>query len=214
MPVSPYSLMQLDELKDALSIAGTAKDSQLEAILNRVTDEIEDFLGRQIVTRSTLTEYHSMAWDTDELFTREYPILTVTSIHEDIALPRTYGSSALLVVDKDYQIVKAAQPRSVIRRINGGIGLPWQWLPGSRAIKIVYTAGYAVTAVPERIKAQALRYAALIWDEQKRGAYGISGQSDSLGNYTRFAAAQLTGDMQRALVNEQRPSFCETGEPA
>jgi hypothetical protein len=214
VPLSPYSLLTLDELKDALSIAGTGKDTALEGILNRVTDEIEDFIGRQIVTRSTLTEYHSMASETDELLTRQYPILTVTTVHEDVALPRTYGSSALLVVDKDYQIVKAAQPRSVIRRINGGIGLPWAWLPGSRAIKVVYTAGYAAGSVPERIKAQALRYAALIWEEQKRGAYGISGQSDALGNFTRFAVARLTPEIQGALVNEQRPSFRETGEAA
>jgi hypothetical protein len=212
--LSAYSLLTLDELKDALSISGPGKDGQLEAILNRVTDEIEDFLGRQIVTRSTLTEYHSMGWETDELLTREYPILTVTTIHEDVALPRTYGSSALLVVDKDYQLVKGAQPRSIIRRINGGIGLPWAWLGGSRAIKVVYTAGYAAGSVPERIKAQALRYASLIWDEQKRGSYGISGQSDALGNFTRFAVARLTPEIQGALVNERRAAFRETGEAA
>lgn len=214
MSLSPYALVTLQEFKDHISAGGTAKDSALEGIINRVTDGIEDFLGRQIVTRSTLTEYHTMRTDTDELHPREYPILTVTTIHEDASLPRTYGASALLVADADYQVVKAAQPRSVIRRINGGIGIPWSWLTGSRAIKIVYTAGYAAGAVPERIKAAALGYAALIWDEQKRGAFGVSGASDSLGNYTRFAAAALTPAMKQELANEQRPSFYETGEAA
>lgn len=226
MSLSTYSLLSLDEFKASMSIPGSAADFALELILNRVTDEIEDFLGRQIVTRTTadpltrLTEYHTM-WasgarvDTDELFPREWPIIAVTTVHEDWALPHTYGASALLVVDTDYQVVASAKPRSLIRRLNGGTGLPWRWATESRSIKLVYSAGYATTAaVPARIKAVAQRYAALLWDEQKRGAYGISGQSDSLGNFTRFAAPQLSADMQRALANEQRNSFWESGEAA
>lgn len=215
--LSTYSLLSLDDLKENLSVSGPGKDAVLESILNRVTDEIEDYLGRQIVTRTTLvvgtrlTEYHSMSTTDADLRTLEWPIITAFTVHEDITLPPAYGASALLVEGTGYQVVKAARPRSIIRRLSSG--WPYPWLTGHRAIRIVYSAGYADTAsVPERIKAVALRYAALLWDEHKRGAYGVSGQSDGLGNYTRFAAPQLSADMKDALVNERRVSFDETGE--
>ena len=217
MSLSAYSLISLEELKDSLSISGNAKDGALESILNGVSDEIEDYLGRQIITRGSLTEYHTMAaggvaLDTCELLTLEYPVLTVPTIHEDVATPRAYGASALLTLGTAYEIVKGAKPRSIIRRLNGGAGLPWSWYVGHRAIKVVYTAGYTLAIVPERIRRVALQYAAVMWEEQKRGAFGVSGASDALGNYTRFAAAQLTDAMKTTLYGERRHSFYETGE--
>lgn len=215
MSLSTYALISLQELKDHVGAAGTAKDAQLEAIIERVTDEIEAFIGRQIVTRGTLTEYHTMQAQgspvqTPDLRPLEWPIISVTSVHEDTATPRTYGASALLVAGTGYEVVK---PRGLIRRLDGGAGIPRAWSTGHRAVKLVYSAGYAdTTAVPPRIKSVALRYAALVWDETKRQAFGVSGASDALGNYTRFAPAQLTDDMKAALTPERRLTVWESGE--
>jgi len=214
MSLSAYSLLSLEDLKEQLSVSGGGKDTVLESILGRVTDEIEQHLGRQIVSRGSLTEYHTFQTDgaavfDSELRTLDFPILTVTSVHEDIALPHTYGSSALLVVGTGYEVVK---PRGIIRRLNGGTGLPWNWDTGSRAIKIVYTAGYTVATVPYRIRGVAIGYAGLIWEEHKRGGYGISGQTDALGNFTRFAMPTLNDDMKDRLADEKRPSFWTSGE--
>jgi len=207
--LSLYALVSLDELKEHIGAGGTAKDTVLEGIIDRVTDEIEQYLGRQIVTRGSLTEYHTFDDPTCELRSLERPITAVTTIHEDTSSPRTYGASSLLVSGTDYEAIK---PSGIIRRING-TGSLRSWAGGYRAIKLVYTAGYATTAaVPARIKAQALRYAALVWDEQKRGAFGVSGASDSLGNYTRFAAASLNREMQQALAQERRWADWESGE--
>lgn len=209
MALSLYALVSLEELKDHIGAGGTGKDAVLEGIIDRVTDEIEQYLGRQIVTRGSMTEYHTFDGSTCELRPLERPITTVTTIHEDTASPRTYGASALLVSGTDYEAIK---PSGVIRRING-TGSLRAWAVGYRAIKLVYAAGYATTAaVPARIKGQALRYAALVWDEQKRGAFGVSGASDALGNYTRFAAASLNREMQQALAPERRWSSWESGE--
>lgn len=209
MSLSTYALVSLTELKDHLGISGAGKDIALEDVINRVTDEIEQYLDRQIVTRGSLTEYHTFSEDTCELRTLERPLTAVTTVHEDTSLPRTYAAATLLVSGTDYH---AVNPAGVIRRINGA-GLLRSWATGYRAIKVVYTAGYASTAtVPARIKAIALRYAALIWDEQKRQAFGVSGVSDALGNYTRFASAQLNDEMRSALAAERRWSIWESGE--
>jgi hypothetical protein len=213
-----YSLLSIEELKEHLQVSGEGKDHLLEMILTRVTDEIEDYLGRHIITRTTaveatrLTEYHTAPADFYELRTLQWPIITVTTVHEEILSPRLYGASALLVEGTNYEVIKGAKPRSIIRRISY-TGTPYPWLTGHRAIKVVYSAGYADTAnVPQRIKAVALRYAEIIWDEHKRGAYGVSGQADGLGNYTRFASPTLSPDMKGSLANEMRSSFWESGE--
>lgn len=219
MPLSPYSLLALDEAKDYLGVAGTAKDGALEQILNRVSDEIEQYLGRQIVTRgagaSLLTEYHSMVDPqgfpvyTADLRTLEFPIIGITTVHEDTATPRTYGAGALLTAGVGYELVK---PAGLIRRIENP-GTRLNWATGHRAIKVVYQAGYATVAdVPGRIKGVALRYAAVVWAEVKGGSFGLSGQSDSLGNFTRFAPTMLTDAMKATLEPERRISFWESGE--
>jgi hypothetical protein len=214
MPLSAYALVSLAELKDFIGAGGNAKDSTLEDVINRVSDEVEAFLDRQVVTRGALTEYHTLRTsgapvETNELWTLERPIITVTTVHEDTGYPRTYGAAYLLAEGTGYEVIK---PKGLIRWISS-LGMPWDWSTGHRAIKVIYSGGYANTAgVPTRIKAVVLRYAALIWSEQKRGDFGISGAADSLGNYTRFLAAQMTDDMKAALEPERRWGFWESGE--
>jgi len=206
--LSPYALLTLLELKEHVGAGGSAKDATLTEIINRVTTEIEGHLARQIVTRGALVEFHTMRDCSSELLTQERPIIAVTTIHEDLGLPRTYGAAALLVNDTDYQLVK---PRGLVRRLQG-LGLPIEWALGLRAIKIVYTAGYATAAdAPASIRGVAFGYAALAWSETKRGDFGVSGASDALGNYTRFAPAQLTPQMKDALADERR-HWTPTGE--
>lgn len=221
MGLSPYSMLSLDELKEHLSISGSGKDGILEGIANRVTNEIEQYLGRQIVTRGTgaglLTEYHTFTDPAglpvyrSELWTLERPIIAITTVHEDTATPRAYGAGALLTVDVGYELEKA---QGIIRRISS-MGAPTYWATGHRAVRIVYQAGYATSAdVLPLIKGVALNYAALIWAEVKGGTFGVSGQSDGLGNFTRFAPAMLTVAMRETLGLERRVSVWESGRRA
>lgn len=220
MALTKYALISLDELKGHVSAAGDAKNPQLEAIIDRVTAEIEQLLGRKVVCpdgdsdRGSFTEYHSFISRgqpvaTSDLWTLDWPIREVTTIHEDSGTPRTYGASQLLVAGTDYEVVK---PKGLIRRLSG-TGVPVPWCTGHRAVKLVYVAGQtSPSTVPAHIKGIALRYAALIWDEQKRQAFGVSGASDSLGNFTRFAPAQLSREMKASLFAERRPTMWTSGE--
>lgn len=218
MSLSPYALLSRDELKAHVRAGGDSTDVQFDAIINRVTGEIESYLGRWIVcpsgdtTRGSITEYHTMQSDglgvySANLRTLEWPIIAMSHVYEDAAVPRTYGTE--LVAGTDYEVIK---PLGIVRRI-AGAGAPTYWNVGHRAIKLVYTAGYLTSAAaPEVIRSVALRYAALIWDESKRGAFGVSGASDSIGNFTRFTTAQITDDMRAALASERRPSAWTSGE--
>jgi hypothetical protein len=147
---------------------------------------------------------------------RQWPIIAITELCEDTSWPRTYPIASRLVAGTDYEIVKA--PRDYIRRLSSG---PWglgNWSPdggdNSRPIRLTYSAGYAATAVPARIKIQAKRYGALLWREIDRKLQGISGQSDAAGNFTRFGPAMITPQMKEALLEERRLELYETGEAA
>jgi hypothetical protein len=231
MALLSYALLSLDELKDYLTISGSGQDNRLEEIINDTTDEIERFLRRQIVTRGTIVEYHTMKVNSrdlvlDELRPYQWPIISITELNEDLNWPRTYPTSSRLVLDTDYQIVKG-QPRDYLRRLAGGsIAMGWYWptgmrddnlsyAPAARPIRLTYSAGFADTAsVPRRIKLQAKRYAALLWREIDRKMQGISSQSDALGNFQRFWRGEIPQEMADALQDERRLEFYETAEAA
>lgn len=211
MALYSYSILALDELKRYLGVQGTEKDDLLEDIANEVTDEFERHLGRLLVTRGAITEYHTLpsGWSlrTTELRPRQWPIITLTSVHESLDWPRVYTAATLLTVAEDYEIVRVQ--RDYIRRLGS------HWPCGTRTVKLVYAAGYATTAaVPGRIKAQAKAYAALRWAELNRGAFGVSSMSDPQGNFTRFGAARITPDMAAALLDDTRVERSETAEAA
>jgi hypothetical protein len=214
MALSAYALFDLAEFKAHLGgVTGAAADTRIETLANQTAEDIEAFLGRQLVTRGDQTEYHTMAVNghglsSTELRTLEWPIVSVTNIWEAITWPRTYAAGELLTVDVDYLVSK---PRGVVHRISSGGARCW--LQDIRAIKITYKAGFASTAtVPALIKEQALRYAALCYRETDRGHQGVSSMGDAAGNVTRFGPARLTVDMMEALSSERRWRAWETGE--
>ena len=185
-----YSLASLAELKAFLgNVTGTGQDDNLTSALNRATDIVEQALGgRWLVTRGTVTEYHSIFEDTTEIRLRQWPIVSVTSVHECTDFPRVYDSTTILTVTTDYEL--DAEP-GVVRRFDSG---PTCWATGSRVAKVIYVGGYktvagtptGATAIPERFKQAALEVAAALFSESDRRAWGVSSRSDALGNVTRF----------------------------
>lgn len=213
MPAS--DLITVAELKTDLGITSNNKDSDLQALVTRVTSIIESFLGRSIVTTGTLVEYHTMQvegrpiYRPTELRTRAWPILAVASVYEDITWPRTYGAPSLLVAGTDYQVVK---PKALIRRISAGFG-PVFWASGLRPIKVTYTAGYNDTAaVPGVIKDVALKLGALMYRETQHQEQGRSSETNAMGTYQRFGPAMLTSLMKEQLTPERESSVHVTGE--
>lgn len=210
--LSTYSLLSLEELKEELRVSDDGKNLALTVLANTVSEVIEAYLGRQIVTRGFLTEYHTMEAGGDRLCATvlsllEWPIITLTSISEDTAWPRTYATN--LVSGTDFQ---ANPPTGRVHRLTSP-GARYQWATGFRAIKAVYKAGYATTSVvPQTIKSVARRLAGVMWEEYKRDWRGVSSVSDQGGTFTRFSAATLSSDMKADLRSERRSRIFETGE--
>lgn len=192
MSVANHALVSLATLKAYLVVQGSSQDANLERAINAATELIEQAMGgREVVSRGSLTEYHSLGPEdiTPEIMVGQWPIATVTSVHESVGWPRTYDATTVLVEGTDFELVK---PVGIIRRLTSGG--PRQWATGSRAIRVVYSGGYKgqdgnpATAedVPARLQQVALYVAASIFKEGDLKRWGVSSVSDAQGSVTRF----------------------------
>lgn len=200
--LSTYALIDDSELREEIARTGTAENDRLISAINRASSTIETWLDRQIVTRGSLTEY-SIRGGCSILRLTQWPIISITSVHEDTDWPRAYSSDDLLTVGTDYERVGPDK----LRRLEEN-GPPSIWACGSRAVRVVYTAGYATTAaVPDALKNVCRALAALYYRESDRALHGVSSQTDGLGSVTRFVPATLTEPLRAELFPWRRFDF-------
>jgi hypothetical protein len=218
--ISNYALVSLSELLGALQQPGDTlgpQDNRRERIINQVSEEIESYLGRQLVTRGNLTEFHTLPSARQEIRLGEFPATSVVSVHEDSywegkAYADWYGASTLLTANTHYLILtNAREPGAGTRlyRLNS------TWPMGRRAIKVVYTAGYANTAaVPAVIKGVCLEVCARIWRDQAQSQHGITSVTDATGTITRMLPALLLEEDRRKLFAYSNLEVAPTWERA
>lgn len=197
MPLSPYALATLAELKEYLGGQGTGQSTRLENALNTSSAVIENYLGRQIVSRGALEEYHTFRALRSELLLLDWPVLSVTDVWED----ETRAYATALTVDADYIVSK---PSGSLLRIGGANAGEEAWATGFRAVKVAYTAGYVVANVPWDIRDAALWVAAHLFSEAERKSWDVSSKTDGLGTVTRFTLSRLPGYMKDQLVAHRR----------
>jgi hypothetical protein len=210
--LSTYSLLTYDELCRAVgqSTPGPSTGDAWESLLDvaeRVSLSIERYLQRDIVTRGSLTEYHTVP-DADpcRLFTRQWPFITIATINEGAIVAGAWTSSYLLTA-ADY----VTEADNVIVRLSGSDATAW--MEGFRRVRLVYQAGYASTAVvPQHIKDVAAKLTARMWAESKRGQAGAQSISDGMGSVTRFLPSELLTMERQALASERR--YHTTGRAA
>ena len=183
-------------------------------LINRITAALESWLDRVIVSRGTdLTEFHTMGRlrrPVSELYTLEWPIISVTSVHEDEA--RAYGADKLLVENTDYIVNK---PEGKLIRVAGSDQPSTTWGMSFREYQVLYQGGYsAVADVPDDLQGVAAELVVGKFREITKHHHNLSGVVDDVGNLTRFGAAALSKD-QRIVLNAHKrrePPSSRTGE--
>ena len=166
-------------IEEAKPWVGDPDDTDHDALIGKIITQssglIRNYLKRpELITTATLTEYHTFDESDAELYTLDFPILTVTSIHEDTA--RTYADASELTVNTHFIINKPAG--KIIRTVSATAGRT-AWATGFRAVKVVYTAGYADTAgVPDAIKDVCGRHVGTVYKEITKQLGGIENVSD------------------------------------
>jgi len=179
MALNTQALVTVAEMGTYYGISSSDQTTHLtfiEDTINAATEAIERYVSRQLKTRgSAITEYHSRTGKARTIFTRQYPIDAVTSIHED---PDWSWGADSLRDSGDYAIND---------RLDAIVVAPSaaDLLQGERVIKVVYTAGYAgssTPAVPNDIEQAALMTASWMLQQSPhqplgRGMLGRSQQS-------------------------------------
>jgi hypothetical protein len=149
------ALVSLDEAKEYLAIQGSEEDEIVAAIVNGVSGTVSAYLGRELVQK-TYTEYYN-GNGTPSLILRNYPVVSITSIHEDSL--RMWQSDAAVDVAGDVQV-----------NLSTGILTNWNnryaWDRGRGNIKVVYVAGYTIgVTMPHVIRMATKRLADLHYRE-------------------------------------------------
>lgn len=196
------ALCSVAEARAALKIdsANTSETSILEDLINRASSFANKFTGRQLL-QASFAEYYD-GDGSGELMLNNYPIQSVTTVHDDPN--RDFGASSLLVVDDDYVLDTA-----------GGIILAMAghpaFLSGRRSIKVVYSAGYASGSIPYDLKEAVL----MIVQHQYKRVYQdqrIGLASETIGDHTmQYSEDAIPKKAKEVLTRYRRINSGDVG---
>lgn len=134
-----YNIITIEQVKDWLNMSGAGHDQFLNALVAVVSRQIEEYVGKPLITRQ-FTEYYD-GDGSDTLRVKRYPIYKVVTLHD--STDYSYGSADLIAADDRY-----------IESEEGFIGLyndERYFTRWNRNIKLVYHAGYSRFTIVEDV---------------------------------------------------------------
>ena len=167
-----FALVTLADLKVFLKITGGAADSKLSFLINEISKAVNTFVGHFLLSK-TYTEYYN-GDGSRELMVKNFPIISITSLHNADSL-RTFDGSTVIDVSADVLINK---PSAILELWNDEAA----FLRGRANIKLVYTAGYAVANIPNDIQLAVKKWAAQQYLRLDKRRHDI--QSESIAQRT------------------------------
>lgn len=143
------TILTLAEYKSIKNRTKTDEDVSLQLVVDTVNAMIESFLGRDLSLQTNIEEFISLDYDTDILFPKKWPIVSVADIKEiPVGSPvDDITSYPELLYDQDYVFEEDR-----IYKLNGKT-----WLTGAKRLYIKYTAGYST--IPQALKLAAVELA-------------------------------------------------------
>ena len=173
MPVGPFALTTLVDVKQHLGITDASEDSFLEKLIDRSTSRIESHVNRKLKKRAFTELYDGPG--TQHLLLNQFPITTVTSVNIDQGQDFLAGTN----IDLDALIIRAEEGLlSFGGETGGGPGFDTGiWIAGTRNIKVVYTAGY--DPIPDDLTHACVKLVAVEFNRSREGADGIETESVS-----------------------------------
>lgn len=175
--------------KELLGIpsAVTAYDAVIDTLVAAVDGIVEDYCHRRFAD-TTRTEYYDGQSGQRRLCLRHYPIISITSIHDDAN--RDYGADTLVDAD-DYTFDTGDDSDGIVRFDGTTLSR------GIRNIKVVYRAGYAT--IPKPLARAADLIVASLYNRRK--AQGTPG--GSMGSVSTSLAGDAYADA-RLLLDRYR----------
>lgn len=143
------AILTLAEYKAIKNRTKTEDDVHMQLVIDTVNTMIESFIGRNPYLEENIEEFVSLDYDTDIIFTKKWPITSISSVREvpqGISLSNTLNHRPLYL-DEDYTFEDDR-----IYKLNGK-----NWSTGSKRVRIVYSAGY--DEIPAALKLAAVELA-------------------------------------------------------
>ena len=177
----------LPEVKEFLGIdlTDSTNDLLITNILSRTTRIIQMYTGRKLF-KATATEYHNGNGRDHELVLDLYPIVLITSVHDDV--DRTYGDDTLLVEDTDFSVIEETdvdgENPGILLRLDGNV-----WYKGDQNIKIIYSGGYDENDIPKDIIQAQIDFVSYLYTQRDRrigiesyrlGQFSVSYKTESV----------------------------------
>lgn len=186
------ALVSLADAKTFLKITAASEDSVIESLINRASAWANDYTQRLLLSRD-MTEYYD-GDGTGELILNQYPVSELTNIYDDTN--RVFGANTEIDVASD-----------VILDGNNGIVRIWNntqaFMRGILNVKVVYTAGYELAAVPASVQEAALYYIGYSYRRTRLDQkFGVS--SETIGDRTTTFATDDIGQKAKMLLNPYR----------
>lgn len=175
---SQRDLIILDAFKNHINKTGSASDEIISRMITRASQQIENYIHRNI-RRTKFTEFYD-GNNTNKLFTRHYPIISVDSLWDD---PQQVFGSGTLKASTDYSITKQSGIIELLPTASKGS----TFSKSVRNVKIIYDAGWDLFQVQGGINDSI--------DFKEDGGAEISTSADG-GDYT---AEELAVEIQSKL---------------
>ncbi len=134
MAIHIYDLTTIAEVKVLTGVAAV-DDAITQELITKASVYANNYTGR-ILARQTFTETYD-GDGSDILFLNNYPITSVTTVHQDS--DRAFGVDTL-VDSGDY--LTYADNRKLV-------GTGTRWFKDIQTIKVVYVAGFVIGSIPD-----------------------------------------------------------------
>jgi len=188
MAILSYALTDTATIATQLGKTLTAGETTiLENMINQATQYAEKYIGRFIKGRGEdLTEVLDIEEKTDVIFTKNFPIISITSITED---------EEVISTDDYYEYSNTG----MLRKKDAN------WTKGFQIVSIVYQGGYAT--VPEDIAQWCVNLVITMFKDKDRGNITSEKVGDLAVSYGEVGAWINKNSFSQKVLDTYKSNF-------
>jgi len=214
MAESTYALVSVAECREELRVVSDENDEDIGSIAKLVSEMIEEYIGRQVVSRSwaaVKTEKHYLEVPQSYLYLRNRPLkadpasikvagsaIDLTKLLFDWDAGRVVGIGGL----RSHPLIPASALPDFPEDYGFRFGQAFGSVRGK--IEVEYIAGYENTSkVSGSLKYAALQVVAALYRNRERKGQGMSSISSSVGTVSKFTLDAFSPEVEKMLKAER-----------
>ncbi len=165
------NLIDLEDYKDAKSIANTKDDTRLNLLISSVSQLVKTYCGNSIVDyySSEVTETINVTWDTHVIQLTEGPVVSITTVKER----DSYSGAYKTLTTGAFEYYLDTTTDSLLRTTGSNNFCNWRKGPG--AVEVAYKAGYA--SCPEDLKLAVIDLVTYYFKDEHKARQTMAGAS-------------------------------------